>query len=183
MPTYGTATWERPGHLKQDCTPENVAVYLMRRLGANKAEVAFAFGVTDVVAYRMLFRAREASLVYCERRGCASQWFAKVVAVEKILDERVEPIDPLHVWCHLCHADCGQPCRWGTEPGEYHDRRVNLAKTVARKRAQNPDTWAEKHRDIEHAIAGGALCVEGGDRVCSICGTRRFLDNGSQRPA
>lgn len=55
-------------------TPEDVGDFIRRRLGANKAEVAFAFGIPDSTAYRLLCQARNRGLVETVGRGRAVQW-------------------------------------------------------------------------------------------------------------
>lgn len=85
-------------------------------------------------------------------------------------------INPLHVGCHLCHAHCGVPCRWSVSEDEpFHNRRILRAATISTERQANPDTWAERHRDIEHAIANGMLCTDIRDGICHICGTDLFV--------
>lgn len=108
-------------------------------------------------------------------------WLPVSIALAVAADGPSEPwprrdqpkIDPIFVWCHLCHASCGQPCRFGLRPGErYHDRRFHLAKVVERLRVEQPGTWAKDHVDIEHSLARGALCTDAGGMsgLCNTCG-------------
>lgn len=74
-------------------------------------------------------------------------------------------MDAIYVGCHLCHADVGQPCRFGLTNGEkYHSRRVYQAK--------NGPHWL----DTEHALAHGEACTghtsggPGWENLCTKCG-------------
>lgn len=66
--------------------------------------------------------------------------------------------DPIYVWCHLCHASVGQPCRPPLDEGRYHKRR-----------------WTSRRHQADwvatlHARAHGALCKAGSDGICCECG-------------
>ena len=87
-------------------------------------------------------------------------------------------IDTIFVSCHLCHAGCGQQCRWGVSEGEFHSRRVAAARRQSEERAKDFEAWAKVNADVHHAIEKGALCELGKDGFCRVCGDDgRFFRN------
>ena len=73
-------------------------------------------------------------------------------------------MNAIYIGCHLCHAQVGQPCRWGVAEGEYHERRVRAAADVRLHQA-----------DTEHGLQHGEACTghregSGLEGICTVCG-------------
>lgn len=80
----------------------------------------------------------------------------------KWLEVTGEHIDPIYVSCHTCHAQAGEPCRFG-EKG-YHTARKSRAMSFEMKRQP-------MSIDTVHALKHGEICddkIYG--TICSICG-------------
>lgn len=71
--------------------------------------------------------------------------------------------NPIYYSCHTCHAQPGQPCRWGSG---FHEIRVRRAANCSSGRVK---PWLNEL----HAMAHGAECVQTdayGGEICAKCG-------------
>ena len=71
-------------------------------------------------------------------------------------------MDAIYVGCHLCHAQVGEPCRFGLAKGEkYHSRRVRHAQV---------GQYGKYDIDTEHGLAHGSVCRDSPEGICTQCG-------------